>query len=279
MDQDLKIFRELVLWLWEGYKQPWEYSNQQAQKIYQDISLVFNSVGSREALEKFLPSESKVQSAFPPKTFLYLDPVTRDRIMVPALWIKCDFGRSIPEVRLRLGFFLEHEGEVKAFGYRFEAPEGLGPKGEGRHHYYHAQFINRFQDEILLPPQEFHDWFPTSQPAFPLDADDPVKLVLCLLISLYGLDDVGKLMKNSGLENRLNKYLKEMRFWPVEPIKRFWKVEIGDDDPPRYLEYYATEKKTTDFEKYIKGKYTGCRIVGITKGCYEALPKNKKKSY
>ena len=71
-------------------------------------------------------------------------------------------------------------GSPAAIGYRFEAPSG-----EGRHDYYHVQFVRRFRNPDRPLPQ-CPEWLPDKQPAIPVGARDAVSLFLVLLISLYG---------------------------------------------------------------------------------------------
>jgi hypothetical protein len=35
IDQDLKAFRDLSLWLWDNHEKPWEYGEAKAQAIYE----------------------------------------------------------------------------------------------------------------------------------------------------------------------------------------------------------------------------------------------------
>jgi hypothetical protein len=114
MDQELRLFRDLVLAMWDHHRKPWFYSRGQARDIWLGISTPFPSFTDRNELETSLPSETRVRAEFPPWKFLYLEPVHRGQTMVPVLSMKCDFGRSIPEVRLRLGLFLKHDGDIKA---------------------------------------------------------------------------------------------------------------------------------------------------------------------
>ena len=87
MDADLKAFRELMLALWHHHEKPWEYSNAQAQKIYEAIGSGFVSLGNESEVEELLPSESSVEREFDNR-YLYLNPVTHGTVMVPVLTLK-----------------------------------------------------------------------------------------------------------------------------------------------------------------------------------------------
>ena len=170
MSDDLKIFRELVLWLFETHEKPWEYSNEDAQLIIDGGNLLNNCFTTDAELEAYLPSEDKVTANFDNRYF-YLNPVTVGQIMVPRIQLRCDFGRNFPEIRCRLELFLlDNNADIQSLGYRFESPEGQGAHAMGLHHYYHVQMIQPPTAESKI------DWLPERQPAFPIDADDPVKM-------------------------------------------------------------------------------------------------------
>jgi len=266
MDKDLGTFRDLVLWLWDNHERPWEYSRRDALSIYQDIGGVYTSVLRKEELANILPSDDCVKTTFA-TMYLYLDPVTKGTTMVPVLSACCDFGRSPAEVRLRLGLFMRHKRNVKAIGYRFEAPEG-----KGSHNYYHVQVISGLKEPFS--PQECSSWLPDRQPAFPLDADDPVKLLLCLLVSLYGVQYVARLKTDAYLGNRLSDYLDRLSCFHPKPFNWYWKVE--SEDPNKRPGYHGFADKTpeevTKGLEDLKKKYPGNSISGITKGMWDSLP-------
>jgi len=90
MSDDLKIFRELVLWLFETHEKPWEYSNEDAQLIIDGGNLLNNCFTTDAELEAYLPSEDKVTANFDNRYF-YLNPVTVGQIMVPRIQLlNCD---------------------------------------------------------------------------------------------------------------------------------------------------------------------------------------------
>ena len=76
---------------------------------------------------------------------------------------------------------------LNGIGFRMETPESANTS-IGIHDFYHAQLIQRFS------PKQFSDklqtkclnWLPGSQPSFPLPANCPVTLLLCLIVTLYG---------------------------------------------------------------------------------------------
>jgi hypothetical protein len=270
MSDDLKVFRELLLWLWQTHEKPWEYRHDQAKFIADSYGLAESSLLTDTELEVCLPSEDNVNVGFPDRRYFYLTPVTEGRIMVPRIQLKCDFGRNIPEIRCRLDLFLlDDDLGLQSLGYRFESPEGQNIEAVGVHHYYHIQLIQ--------PPISRIDWLPETQPAFPIDADDPVKLVLGLLISLYGLDYLGTVMREANNVWRLDRYINGIPHTKFGIFEWYRLVEIGD--PPRYSEGYTIKSNLNDFDNYIHGKYPGCKIKGITHSMFDALNPAAKKNF
>lgn len=252
IDQDLKAFRDLALWLWNSHEKPWEW-NGKPRAIYEEISRGYYSIESPEELELYLPKEEEVRSEFPPRKYLYLNPV-EGLALVPTLTIASDFGRSIPELRIRLRVFFSHEGKTRWFGYRFESPEG-----PGIHHYYHAQpIIDLKGGESFLTTEE---WLPTKCPTFPLDANNPVKLLLSLLISLYGISWIPQTRQHMP---GIDRYLNEMHFRKLPGWELYKKVITHKGK----VDFYATAEPEK-FDAEMRAKNQKCEIRGVTKGMYQ----------
>lgn len=221
MSNDLRVFRELILWLWQTHQRPWGYENESAQLIVETQELLNDSINTPEELEYYLPSEDKVCSSFRLNRYFYLTPVTESRIMVPRIQLESDFSRNIPEIRCRLELFLlDHDLNIKSLGFRLETPEGMNDQYIGIHHYYHIQLIE--------PPTLRVDCLPKTQPAFPLDADNPVGLILGLLLSLYGLDYLGKILKEAHNIWKLREYIDGIPHARFESFEWYRLVEVGD---------------------------------------------------
>lgn len=75
----------------------------------------------------------------------------------------------------------EKDGEHRSLGWRFEAPEG-----SGEHCYWHAQPIREVRRQGDAIPLATPDWLPDTMPAIPLAASDPMQLLVCALVSIYG---------------------------------------------------------------------------------------------
>jgi hypothetical protein len=256
MDQDLKVFRDLVLWLWDNHKEPGHYPNPKARKIYEDIERAYRSILNREDLESILPTEDDVRSGFSPvNRYLYLNPIFKDALMIPVLKISTDFGRHVPEIRIRLGLFVHKGGTTHAFGYRFESPEG-----QGIHHYYHAQFIHGFEKEQPFMPKNI--WLPDGCPTFPLDADNPVKLLLSLLVALYGLPSLGQIRASVP---EIEEHLSQMCCPSFKEFEYYWIATMRRDGQQYYI---STVVEPGLFEKEFRQVYQGCDLKQIPRGKY-----------
>lgn len=257
MDRELAGFRDLILWVYDNHQRPDNYDNNTAIEIYLKLKGI-EPFAHRRELEECIPTETQVRRAFPWNKYIYLNPVEKGTVIVPVLRLKSDFGCDPPEVRFRLGLFLLHEGELKAFGFRYESPEG-----PGRHHYYHAQVITD-----LGPHSARQFWLPVSQPAFPLDTDHPISLLVSMLISLYGLDCVGEI--TSSLNNKVvNICISEMFCQRIPRLQYFWRVKMRSPDKPALG--YSTSLSEEKFREYVQKKWTGCEIEGMTKREYDSF--------
>lgn len=103
---------------------------------------------------------------------------------------------------------LDENSDIQALSIRFETDEGgHQSKGDGSHDFCHAQFCNSISNRVCATTPK---WLPESQPSIPVDAEDQISLVLCMLISLYGGAHVRRRINDSGDRNIL-KHLKSVR--------------------------------------------------------------------
>lgn len=141
--------------------------------------------------------------------FLYLWPITKGRYYLPIMTLKYNFLGENSEARFRVALFCLHGNQPKASAYRFETSEG-----EGKHDYCHAQLITSFaKHKYHLPCEE---WLPVDQPAFCLDAKEPISLLMNLFISLYGFENVTKLI-GTKFASDLKPYLKDIGWFKKNP--------------------------------------------------------------
>ena len=157
---------------------------------------------------------------------LYLPPLKKDANFVPVLSLSCKLNetQSIAKFRVML-VCLDNEEKPYGIGFRMETPESMNQEGEipanGEiHDFYHAQLIQRFGQRKLDNKLQIHcpSWIPDSQPSFPLPADCPVTLLLCLIVTLYG-----RKCYNQFVANYLNDYRKS----DIEPYKKKLKPWIN----------------------------------------------------
>ena len=129
---------------------------------------------------------------------LYLPPVEKEPHFVPILSLYCKLNdkQSIAKFRVmlvRLDDCFEENRKVYGIGFRMETPESMNQNAtttdnEGIHDFHHAQLIRKFGQKALdcKLKIECPSWLPESQPSFPLPAECPVMLLLCLILTLYG---------------------------------------------------------------------------------------------
>ncbi len=258
---EIDLLKNLILWIWdnhrnhrEGYlsdpRAAWIYSQLMAYKIM--------PISTREHLESYLPTQNKVANDFPRSLYLFLNPVTNGRFMLPVVSMKFNFGRSIPEFRCRLGLFLQNNEQLVAIGYRFESPEDA----VGIHYYHHVQIIQGFEKENPFPPPEFNEWLPDSQPAFPIDSKNSVQTLLCLLVSLYGKDYPSQIARNPYFTNQLKPYWHEMHINSnTREMRWFWKMQNTRDG--KSVKYFDSAKHPKELEETRKN-YPGCDCHFVT---------------
>ena len=127
---------------------------------------------------------------------LYLPPLEKDDYFVPILSLRCKLSetQSIAQFRVLLTYLEENQttNEIYGIGFRMEAPDSINQNpntttNNGIHDFYHAQLIQKLDRKLRNKLQiKGHNRLPDSQPSFPLPADCPVTLLLCMIVTLYG---------------------------------------------------------------------------------------------
>lgn len=115
--------------------------------------------------------------------FLYLEPIV-DAGILPFLTLQTSHEWVHFRAYVLLTMFDEDDA-LQALAIRFETDEG-GPESNGEigsHDFCHAQLCRSVSSRTRATTP---NWLPDSQPSFPLDAEDQIELVLCMLTSLYG---------------------------------------------------------------------------------------------
>ncbi len=126
---------------------------------------------------------------------LYLPPLqNKVSDFVPILSACCKMSRAKCTARLQVMLvrFNQHPKPL-GMGFRLETPERANQNDdattqEGIHDFHHAQLIREFRDNRLDGALRISCpwWLPVTQPSFPLPAECPVTLLLCLIVTLYG---------------------------------------------------------------------------------------------
>ena len=139
--------------------------------------------------------------------FLFLEPVI-DKGILPFLTLQT--SDSWVHFRAYILLTMLDEGEtLQALAIRFETDEGTPQSNRvvGSHDFCHSQLCRSVNSKTRATSPS---WFPESQPSFPLDADDQIGLVLCMLTSLYGGRHVVERLNTAG-DSVLRKHLRNVR--------------------------------------------------------------------
>ena len=152
----------------------------QVQEIQEQTATYYRRISGRELEALLSAGVEGIISMSEKNAFIYLPPVEKGNCIVPILCVDYDYATNTPEVTLRIALFLiDNGGNQKAIGYRFETGHG-----ERRHRYHHIQHIDQLGKQKL----QGSEWIPTEYPAIPIDAQDPIDLVVCMLVCLYDLE-------------------------------------------------------------------------------------------
>lgn len=182
-----------------------------APTLLSQASASFQRLDEKD-LEHYFNSNPQQGDTSATGAFVFL-PVVKKPPLLPVL--NLNYNLSNYQARLQVVLFVGGVAAThgaRAFAYRYEPPEGSG----GRHHFWHAQptFELRLASGSMVSlPGLLDNWRPRDTPAFPLDAEEPTDLLLCLLISLYGRKDAGQMI-GAHLSSRLSDRLQRMRSLP-----------------------------------------------------------------
>ena len=85
---------------------------------------------------------------------------------------------------------------------------------DGAHDFHHAQLIRKFGQRKLDDKLQIDCpiWLPQSQPSFPLPAECPVTLLLCLLVTLYGRKYYNQFLTDHNIFE-IGQYQQELNQW------------------------------------------------------------------
>lgn len=190
----------------------------QVLKTFRIISEKWKPITFEEIAYLFDESELILDFA---QRVLYLPALQKKSNFVPILSLSCKLNeaQSIAQFRVMLVALDRNHKTLNSIGFRMETPESRNQNSntatkEGIHDFFHAQLIQKFdkkkpdgKPEIYCP-----DWLPESQPSFPLPADCPVTLLLCLIVTLYGRNYYNRFLKTHGT-SKTKQYEDKLDVW------------------------------------------------------------------
>ena len=194
----------------KGALETYKFVSEQRLQSVQSITL-------EDIKDFFSPSETANVNFFEKNKVLYLPPLKKDAEFVPIFSLYCNLRKEQSIARFRVMLVtLDKNDETKlnGIGFRMETPESMSENAnedddDNIYNFHHAQLIQQFS------PKQFPDrlqtespsWLPESQPSFPLPADCPVTLFLCLIRTLYGGNYLKKICRSmmSGIVPYWNK--------------------------------------------------------------------------
>ena len=200
MNKTVATLEDILTPLFQIQKSAWRDRNSElkpskkALKTYQSISVVVPPITLNET--KFIYKPPNYVLDFSKRgRVLYLPPLQNKVAgFVPILSPCCKLNRKKSAARLQVMLVhLDQRLNPFGMGFRLETPERTNQNAnstdqEGLHDFHHAQLIREFRvkrlDESLRISCPW--WLPTTQPSFPLPAQCPVMLLLCLILTLYG---------------------------------------------------------------------------------------------
>lgn len=122
-----------------------------------------------------------------------LPPLKNKKGFVPYLQVKCDLSGSSCSLSLRVELYHLEKNKMKAIGIRFET-------GDIAHNFCHVQ---------LFSLRSFSQKIPDEDPCIPTAAACPISLLICLIISLYGLKTWNRYFTDISLEKRHKDAMKQ----------------------------------------------------------------------
>ena len=231
MQKVITILRDILTPLCKNRKDLWD--NEDWIHIFaewpplarEDIEVLFKLAKTEpEPVVDFLQSQRG--------QVLYLPPLEKDPDCVPilSLYFKLKETQSIAKLRVLLVSLDENRKPdgIYGIGFRMETPErrnqNVSPTTSdqsldtvdiyGAHDFHHAQLIRKFGQKKLDDKLQIDCpiWLPESQPSFPLPADCPVTMLLCLIVTLYGRTYYNDFLSTYGT-SELQEYQNKLYSW------------------------------------------------------------------
>lgn len=232
MQKVITTLKDILTPLCKSQKDIW--ANEDWQHIFaewpplarEDIEVLF-----RQARTKCEPIEMDFSESERGKV-IYLPPLEKDPDCIPilSLYFKLKENQSIAKLRVLLIRLDENRKPhgIYGIGFRMETPEKINQNislstndqdtdttnSGGCHDFHHAQLIRKFGQKKLDNKLQIDCpiWLPQSQPSFPLPAECPVTLLLCLLVTLYGRDYYNDFLTDYTIFE-IGQYQQELNRW------------------------------------------------------------------
>ncbi|MEW6128860.1 MAG: hypothetical protein AB1757_17615 [Acidobacteriota bacterium] len=262
VDNQIRLFTEIFKTLWEHKAIDW-----QSAKVDGQLIAAYTPFSDLAEMVTLLPSANRprITGEFGAK-HLWL---RSDSGAQPVVHLKFDFSRNLPDVKIRLGLFKKQgDKKGKAFGFRYESPEGSNSQGSGTHHYYHVQLIRGFKrdsDFVYKCPK----WLPLTDPALPLPATDSVSLLLCFIASLYGIAEVQSLFRQvEGVKD----YFEAHPFRPFDALSWYRLMTSRRDGQKHHYEVADPDIA----EPKLRHLHQNHDLTEITHSEYSRLTRAKK---
>ena len=260
MENPQEIIREIIRSIHDAsrlYTSPTATLPPNVAGMYDQLSDLWKPLQTPQQLDGIMKGTNWDLSAT--GSFLYLEPLENMRA-IPIMTFQFDFSTSIPEVRLQLLLFLrDSDDEIVSVGYRFETPEG-----EGKHDFYHVQPIKTVRTQGQDRPHEGPDWVPDDYPTFPVDADDPVGLLISLLVSLYNLDYLARVYP---LHYELRDHVRN-KMHLLKSKRNYWEVTVKGVESFSCCTAFDKNELKKKLEKDYKAQLRHAVKVGLTESNY-----------
>lgn len=235
MDQTVGALRKLFHLLYQEQQRNWypqrrgRKASARAREVWERlVNLGWTPIGEREFEYWFPVSADELHIDFSQrKLVLYLPPLEKNAEFVPVLSLKCNLDETRINIELRVMLVCRVEDDegkemLCGVGFRLESPYGEEEdkdkeegeenedEKEGLHDFYHAQLMRSlgWKSSVECP-----SWLPCTQPSFPLTADCPITLVLCLLLTLYGKDYCWDFYAHNHQLSDLHQYMTKLQPW------------------------------------------------------------------
>ena len=203
---------------WFAEEPKWK-PTEQALETYRAVVGKWEPITLRDIEYKFENSELNLDFSSWGKV-LYLKPLEKNANFVPVLSLSCTLNETQSIARLRVMLVCLDGNEAPyGVGFRMETPESTNQNGnetnnKGIHDFHHAQLIRTFGQSKLDDKLRVRcpDWLPTTQPSFPLSAECPVTLLLCLILTLYGKRYFDEFLQEYAT-SRIEPYETKLKSW------------------------------------------------------------------